>query len=196
MHATNKMTYQEIIDKLKVLIQKLKNLLAIQAIKQIPSPNFTIGRNGQKPIAVVLHIMGGSIGSCDNWFSQSISHVSAHYGIGQNGEIHQYVKEENQAWANGGRNKPTWQLIKPEDPNQYTIAIEHEGNEYSVWSDAMKDASSNLIQQICARYNIPIDRSHIIGHYEINSVTRPNCPAVNKAIIDEIISKVVLLSQK
>src|SRR3990167_4681722 len=182
------MNYQEIINKLKILIQKLKGLLFLQAIKQVPSPNFTVGRDNHKPIAIVLHIMEGTLKGTDSWFSYSGSRVSSHYGIGQNGEIHQYVKEENQAWANVV-NKPTWKLIKPENPNLYTISIEHEGGKYTVWQEEMMNSSATLIQGICERWGIPIDRFHIIGHYEIDSVSRPDCPAVDKTIIDEIIKR-------
>lgn len=52
----------------------------------------------------------------------------------------------------------------------------------------MKKTSAALIRDVCQRWNIPIDRDHIIGHYQIDGIRRPNCPAYNKAIIDELIS--------
>ena len=51
----------------------------------------------------------------------------------------------------------------------------------------MKAASAEMIRAICLRFNIPIDRDHIIGHYQVYSA-KPNCPAINKSIIDELIA--------
>ena len=51
----------------------------------------------------------------------------------------------------------------------------------------MKSASVELIREISRRWNIPIDREHIIGHYQISS-KKPNCPAANRAIVDELIA--------
>ena len=153
------------------------------------SPNFWDNRKNYKPEAIVIHIMDGTLGGTDSWFASPQSQVSSHYGIGQTGEIHQYVKEECAAWHAGSVNSPSWNLLKPNiNPNYYTIGIEHEGKPDTVWPDAMKKSSAALIRDICQRWNIPIDRDHIIGHYQIDGVRKPNCPAYNKAIIDELIS--------
>lgn len=158
-------------------------------IKQIKSPNYSKGPSGHTPIGLILHIMSGTLKGTDAWFNNPKSQASAHYGIGKNGEIHQYVRELDTAWHAGGINKPSWSLLKPKiNPNLYTIGIEHEGQPTDVWTDAMKQASSQLIKDICARWSIPIDRFHIVGHYEINSVTRANCPAIDKSIIDTLIN--------
>ncbi len=152
------------------------------------SPNFAAGRKGLKSEAVVIHIIDGSLEGADSWFANPISQVSAHYGIGKNGEAHQYVKEEDTAWHAGRVDNPSWSLIKPNvNPNLYTIGIEHEGNSSDQWPDAMKRASASLIREICDRWQIPIDRNHIIGHYQIFS-KKPNCPAVDKRIIDELVA--------
>ena len=153
------------------------------------SPNFWVGREGHKPEGIVIHIMAGTLIGTDNWFNNPKSQVSAHYGIGKNGEIHQYVKEEDSAWQAGTVSNPSTLLVKPGiNPNLYTIGIEHEGSESDVWTEEMKNASAALIKNICMRWNIPIDRNHIIGHYQITS-KKPNCPAINKSIIDELIAR-------
>lgn len=152
------------------------------------SPNFTIGRSGQLPIAIVVHIMEGSLAGTDDWFSKPISQVSAHYGIGKNGDVHQYVQEADTAWHGGAVLNPSWKLIKPGvNPNSYTIGIEHEGKSTDVWTDKMKASSVELIKDICSRYHIPIDRSHIIGHYEITT-NKVNCPAQDHTIIDTLVA--------
>lgn len=158
-------------------------------IIQKKSPNFTVGRGAQKPELIVLHIMAGTLIGTDDWFSQPVSQVSAHYGIGHAGEIHQYVQEKDTAWHAGSVSSPSFKLYKQGvNPNSYTIGIEHEGNDLSVdGTPTQKAASATLIKDICTRLNIPIDRDHIIGHYQVYAL-KPNCPATNKAVIDEIVA--------
>jgi N-acetyl-anhydromuramyl-L-alanine amidase AmpD len=145
-------------------------------IINVVSPNFTSGRKGYHPEAIVIHIMDGTLSGTDSWFKNCQSKVSAHYGIGKNGEVHQYVQETDSAWHAGRVNAPMWSLIKPTgtglyiSPNFYTIGIEHEGNGQSEWTEAMYNSSSELIADICKRWNISIDRLHIIGHHEIYSL--------------------------
>lgn len=157
---------------------------------QKSSPNFTKGRAGQKVEALVIHIMAGSLVGTDDWFSRTESQVSAHYGIGLSGEIHQYVQEENQAWHAGKIVPPTsWKLLKPGvNPNAYTIGIEHEGQDLSKGSEAQLNASAGLIRVLATKYGIVLDRDHIVGHYQIKS-SKPNCPATDKSIIDKLIER-------
>lgn len=157
-------------------------------IIQKKSPNFWAGRKGYRPEGVVIHIMDGTLTGTDSWFANPASQVSAHYGIGRTGEVHQYVKEEDTAWHAGRVDAPVWSLIKPNiNPNLYTIGIEHEGKPDDVWTDAMKQASAALIREICQRWQIPIDRAHVVGHFEIYS-KKPSCPARDKKIIDELVA--------
>jgi N-acetyl-anhydromuramyl-L-alanine amidase AmpD len=154
-------------------------------ITQKPSKNY-MTRGEYKPEAIVIHIMEGTLAGTDSWFTNSTGQ-SAHYGIGKQGQIHQYVDEKNAAWHAGIIASPTWELLKPAtNPNLYTIGIEHEGKSTDVWTNDMLKASAELVRAICVRWGIPIDRQHIIGHYEINA-RKPNCPAVDKKIINEII---------
>lgn len=152
------------------------------------SPNYWRGRRGYTPHAIVIHIMDGTLVGTDAWFSKRYSFVSAHYGIGVRGQIHQYVDTKNTAWHAGTVRNPSWSgIIKGVNPNLYTIGIEHEGGPNDIWSDAMKRASAKLIVELSQKYGIRIDRQHVIGHYEIHA-GKPNCPAGNKDIIDELVS--------
>lgn len=155
-------------------------------IIQKPSPNFS-ARIAFKPELVVIHIMAGSLIGTDSWFATTDSQVSAHYGIGLKGEIHQYVNEKNRAWHAGRVSGPTFKLYKPGvNPNDYTIGIEHEGQDLSKNPQAQIQASADLVKAICTRWNIPIDRDHIIGHYQVFD-RKPNCPGTDKTVIDKII---------
>ena len=147
------------------------------AIQWIGSPNKDKGREGYRPEAIVIHIMEGTLKGTDAWFTNEESGVSAHYGIGKSGEIHQYVGESDRAWHTGRIVSPTWRLLKADvNPNWYTIGIEHEGTEDSPWSDALYKASAGLIEAISRRWAIPCDRDHIIGHREIRA--DKTCPGL------------------
>ncbi|MBI5646901.1 MAG: S8 family serine peptidase [Ignavibacteriae bacterium] len=150
------------------------------SIIDIPSPHYTRARSGYRPEAVVIHIMAGTLPGTDAWFRNPQSKVSAHYGIGRTGTVHRYVQEADTAWHAGRVHGPTWGGLHPApgggyvNPNFYTIGIEHEGSADSEWTDAMYEASAALVADICTRWNIPVDRAHIIGHREIYSVK--SCP--------------------
>jgi hypothetical protein len=152
-------------------------------IRQVQTTNWGYprgvhGRNGQTVIGIVLHVMEGSQAACDSWFANPAAEASSHYAISKAGQVTQYVAEEDSAWANGVRNKPTWALLPPDsvNANLVTISLEHEGHSGEPWTREMLAADVALIREIAARWGIPLDREHIIGHSEIDAVTRANCP--------------------
>lgn len=164
-------------------------------MKQILSPNFYVGRKGYKPKLVVIHIMDGSLLGTDEWFSNINSRVSSHYGVGLDGEIHQYVLEENTAFTEGNVRNPTAKLlIKNVNPNYYCLSIENEGHDLSLAPEMQLNVLAALIKELCDKHNIPIDRDHIIGHFEIDSVVKVNCPSPDHRIMDIIVEKVECLS--
>ena len=157
-------------------------------IKQVPSPNFITGRGGFKPEIIVLHIMDGTLAGTDSWFSTPTSKVSSHYGVGLKGEIHQYVQDLDQAWTQGYHQGATFKLHKPGiNPNAYCLSIEYEGQNLANAPETQINASVGLIRSLASYWKIPIDRDHIIGHYEIDPIRKPHCPATDKTIIDKII---------
>lgn len=140
------------------------------------SPHFSSPK-GYKTLAIVDHIMAGTLSGTDSWFANPASKVSSHFGVGKNGEIHQYVDLNNPAWANGGVNKPAWPLLIPGlNPNYYTVSIEHEGNSGDVMSEAQYQATLALHRWLIETQGIPVTRDNIIGHYRIDSVNKANCP--------------------
>lgn len=158
-------------------------LFSLMRIIQKKSPNSRKGRGGHLPIAVVIHVMEGTLAGTDAWFASKESTVSAHYGIGKGGEVHQYVQEEDFAQHAGVVDKPSWKLIKSTgegtrqkyvNPNYYTIGIEHEGKAGEPFTDAMYEASSELIAAISERWQIPIDDQHVITHHSIRFAK--SCP--------------------
>ena len=144
-------------------------------IQWAESPNHYNGRHGRKPIAIVDHITAGNYPGCLDWMKNPKAQASANYLVTRAGQIFQLVKDEDGSWANGAVNKPNWPLYDGANPNYYTISIEHEGFDGSL-TEAQYQATLWLHKQLVAKWGIPVDRDHIIGHYRIDSVNRPNCP--------------------
>ncbi len=151
-----------------------------------PSPNFSEGRKkyaGQKEsiLAIVNHKTAGKFPGCLSWLCNPAAEASAHYLITRAGEIYQLVRDDNTAWHAGIVNRPNWALYSSIgfNPNRWTIGIEHEdydGDGELGLTEVQYRASLWLHQQLVARYGIPIDTEHIVGHYRVDSVNRPNCP--------------------
>jgi len=157
-------------------------LAMAQPVEWVGSTNKTLGRSGYRPEAVVIHIMDDHhIANVDAWFNtpkgpKNSMPVSAHYGISRAGAVHQYVREMDTAWHAGRVKDPTWTLIKPGvSPNFYTIGVEHEGTPDQVWPDSLYESSAMLLADISQRWSIPLDRDHVIGHYQIYA-PKPYCP--------------------
>lgn len=131
------------------------------ANKWVPaaSANYTDDSRGSVS-KVVIHTTQGSYSGTVSWFQNSSASVSAHYVVrSSDGEITQMVQEEDIGWHAGH-----W------DTNKVSIGIEHEGyvEDPGKWyTDAMYRRSAELVRDICDRYGIPKDRSHIIGHNEV-----------------------------
>jgi len=167
------------------------------------STNFWSGRQGNTAVAIVDHIMEGSIESAHSWFKTRRNDASSHFGIARDGRIWQWVKVEDTAWANGIVENPdasldwlTEGVKKKINPNILTISIEHEGHSGEPIPDTQYQASLWLHRYLCKNYNIRTDRQHIIGHYQITARSRANCPGpsfpwnqlisdLNKPIINE-----------
>lgn len=156
-------------------------------IVQKPSPNHE-SRGGFTPEVIIIHRMQGTLPGTDSWFANPQSGVSAHYGIGQNGEIHQYVAEERRAWHAGTPRSDS--VLKQFHPgvnqNRFTIGIEHEGKDLEPWSETMRATSAALIKDIAARWNIAIDATHIVPH---RACTNTACPGDVPGMVEDIIRR-------
>ena len=145
-----------------------------QFIGPPPSENYMAGRASHSmqfdgaadPSYVVIHTMVGTIASAGARFMNPASNVSAHYGIGLDGSSVQWVQESDTAYHAGN-----W------DMNLNSVGIEHEdgGDFNGARSDALYQASSGLVRDICNRYGIPIDRAYILMHKEVPGAST-GCP--------------------
>lgn len=145
-------------------------------VQQVASPNYTAGRQGRKPIAIVLHTMGGSLAGTDSWFANPSSSVSAHFGVGLKGDVHQYVDLANMAWANGIlETMNCWPGPGSVNPNLLSVSIETE--DLGVAAQAVTPAQYAAVLG-CARLALAAYPTIVwlLGHNDISPVTRSNCP--------------------
>jgi len=155
------------------------------------APNFRKGRAGHTPEAIVIHIVVGSLRSCDNTFLNPSLDVrrSAHYGVGRDGRVHQYVADEDTAFHAGIRDREVAPIVKERptlNPNLFTIGIEHEGFPGDPWPDAQFAASAALVADVARRWGIPVDRRHVILHREIRA--SKTCPG-SWVDIDQLVAR-------
>lgn len=148
-----------------------------------PSTAFTAGRNGRAVERIVIHITDGpSTASAVNTFTNAGAQASAHYLVGQDGEVVQFVAETDTAWhARGG--------------NSNSIGIEHVaikvgGADYPrrdgtiqhfdalAPTDTQYCESAALVSYLCTKYNLAPSRTTIVGHNEV-ATNHPVCPTGN-----------------
>ncbi|WP_141207073.1 N-acetylmuramoyl-L-alanine amidase [Streptomyces griseorubiginosus] len=107
---------------------------------------------------VVVHVTQGSFASAVKVFQDPGHGAAAHYIVGKDGRITQMIRELDVAFHAGNRSY-----------NERSVGIEHEGfvDRPEDFTDEMYAASARLTAGICARYGIPVDREHVIGHVEV-----------------------------
>lgn len=95
---------------------------------------------------------------------QDPTYVSWHYSLrSSDGHIAQHVPLKDVGWHAGN-----WYV------NSTSVGLEHEGFLVSpdAWyTEAMYRTSSRLVRYLADRYDIPLDRQHIIGHDNVPGTT-------------------------
>ena len=152
-------------------------------IIQKPVPAFTPGR-AFTPDVIVIHVGEGSQQAIYNTFLTEDK--SSHYCVSKAGEVWQFVDEKDTAWAQGLVVRPTSEIVKSRkgNPNGYCISIENEGFGSKDFTVLQYVALASLVKDICARWGIPIDREHVIGHREIRA--DKTCPGI--ASVDKVVA--------
>ena len=108
---------------------------------------------------VIIHVTQATYPTTLSIFQNPQKKVSAHYVVrSADGHVAQCVREHDVAWHAGN-----W------DYNTRSIGIEHEGwvDQPAYFTNALYEESAKLTAAVCARYGIPRDRAHILGHYEV-----------------------------
>jgi N-acetyl-anhydromuramyl-L-alanine amidase AmpD len=146
-------------------------------VQWIGSPHHYNGRAGCEVVAIVIHTMAGSLASCDSWFQNPRAQVSSHYGIGLEGQQHQYVALANGSFANGVLEPGNqWRHIvgNSVNPNYQTVTVETE--DQGKGSMAVTDAQYAGTLAVC---RLALERypriTYLFGHRIISPNSRPNC---------------------
>ncbi|MEU9996358.1 N-acetylmuramoyl-L-alanine amidase [Streptomyces sp. NPDC050848] len=109
---------------------------------------------------IVVHDTEGSYAGTIATFQSATAKGSAHYLIrASDGLVTQMVENKNIAWHAGN-----WTT------NSHAIGVEHEG--YAIkagswYTEPQYESSAALVKFLAAKYGIPLDREHIIGHDEV-----------------------------
>ncbi|HEY7061717.1 MAG TPA: N-acetylmuramoyl-L-alanine amidase [Chloroflexota bacterium] len=138
--------------------------------------NYTVGRYGYQPLAIVLHTMDGSLAGCDSWFNNPQAVVSAHYGVGLGGEIHQYVKLTDMAYANGSLEAGNrWPFSQSVNPNYVSVSIETE--DLGDPSTPVSDAMFASVRSLCDSFHGACPTLELVTtHQVISPQSRAGCP--------------------
>ncbi|MEV5494406.1 N-acetylmuramoyl-L-alanine amidase [Nonomuraea fuscirosea] len=112
---------------------------------------------------IVIHDTEGSYAGIPSMI-RNPKYVSWHYTIrSRDGHVAQHVKTNDIAWHAGN-----W------DVNTRSIGIEHEGYlaKGGAWyTEAMYRSSARLVKHLAAKYHIPLNRAHILGHDNVPGTT-------------------------
>ncbi|MFI9542500.1 N-acetylmuramoyl-L-alanine amidase [Streptomyces sp. NPDC052016] len=95
---------------------------------------------------------------------QDPAYVSWNYSLrSTDGHVAQHVKAKDVAWHAGN-----WYV------NARSIGLEHEGflaHPDSWYTEAMYRSSARLVSYLAAKYGVPLDRQHILGHDNVPGPT-------------------------
>jgi hypothetical protein len=127
-------------------------------------------------MGVVMHTMVGNLPGTVSWFNNPQAQASAHFGIAQDGTIHQFgpIGKGWVAWHAAGGNKE-W----------YGIEHADDGNPNNPLTDAMLTASAQLVECLADYAGFPIQISDspsvkgYICHFQGGSAWSPDlhsCP--------------------
>ena len=127
--------------------------------------NYSSNRSGEHVSMLIIHVEEGGNEGTARWFADAAAHASAHYGIGRDGTVLSFVPEEAAAWHAGNA-----------EFNRRSIGIELEGHtaEPKAFTPKMMESLVRLCTEIAGRYDIALDRSHIIGHCEVPDPADPD----------------------
>jgi hypothetical protein len=131
----------------------------------------TAALGGHLPAGTICHPKRGTV-------EQPVK-TSIHYTVDQGGSVIQGVLDKDIAQHAGGtRNKDSIGIemtgIPHKNPGAGLL-----GKYAGMYNGALIDTTAQLVARLSVTYNIPIDRAHIIGHYEF-SPSRRFDPGNNK----------------
>lgn len=156
------------------------------------SPNYWPNESRRRVRLVVWHIADGNLGGTLDWLCNPASDASAQDVIDRLGVVHNIVSGDCAPWTNGRLCKAN--LVNPIigqaaavgiNPNWWTYAIECVGYTTAGAPGALTPGQlASLVlrtAQACYYNRLTVDRIHIVGHYQLDSCTRADCPGFSDA---------------
>lgn len=148
----------------------------------MPASHYSNGRSGRKIEMITIHHMAGVLSAkqCGRIF-QGNRQASSHYGIGNDGEIAQYVDEANTAWANSNWNA-NCRAVTIETSNNKT------GGDWTVGDKAL-NSLIKLVADIAKRNNLGtlVKGKNVTWHRMYSATTCPGAYLLSK--MDYIVSE-------
>lgn len=92
---------------------------------------------------VVLHIMEGILDGTDSWFRNPQAQASAHFGVGRDGRIYQWVDTRDKAWAQA-------------EGNPRNISIENEGYAGDSLTQAQVEGCAQILAWARTVHGVPL----------------------------------------
>ncbi|KAF5061944.1 N-acetylmuramoyl-L-alanine amidase [anaerobic digester metagenome] len=145
----------------------------------------------QKWDVIVNHITEGYMPGTLSWLENTekdpnsdrfVAEVSCHYIVTRSGEIYQLADLQHGTW-HAVKRSPSARIVqlRSAPPNLYSVGIEHEGMHKETQGrltapqyQATLELHKHIIEQYESTFKEPfvINRDHIIGHYEADTVNR------------------------
>lgn len=119
------------------------------------------GEGGPSLDYIVIHDTEGSYQTSVN-LVQDPTYLGWHYTIrSEDGHTAHHVDNADIGWHAGN-----WYM------NTHSIGIEHEGYAGTAgwYTESMYQASAKLVRHLAERYDIPLDRAHVIGHDQVPGI--------------------------
>ncbi len=142
----------------------------------VPAHETNVLRAVNRPRVLVLHTPeepADERAATPIYFQTPFRGASTHYFASWGGNLYQLVPEANGALANGVLGKP---YPADTDPavslNYQSLSIEIEGYAATIaetLTAAQRATVARWIADCARRHGIPLDRQHVIGHYEVAS---------------------------
>ena len=128
---------------------------------------------------IVIHACDGTFNGTLAWFAKAgrSPPTSAHYVVSRAGDVAQCVADDKRALHAGGYNSRSIGIELEARLNPWPARTLADGSTkpppFSVneFPDAMLISAARVTRVLCAKYGIPVDRSHIIGHVEVPGAT-------------------------
>lgn len=168
------------------------------ALRAAPPPDLGFG---------VVHITGnhrlpGAEGEINWRLNDPANQNSATFFVNRDGSVWQALGDplHMAPWSNGDVRSPDLSnrriaacVSAGVNPNIRTVvSIENVGYEPgSSITPEQERANAAILRYYLGKARIPISRETIVGHYQINGTNRPNCPGVDKSVLDRIVTLAV-----